>query len=78
MKKYQKPFLLSEQVQVICQSSFNVQAVASTRAGNKVLGPTDRASNVTVVTGDTAQIHYARPKLRFPILISHASGPTAG
>ena len=73
MKKYQKLFLLSGAVLGLFASHSTVQAVASTEAGNKVLGPTDRASNVTVnVTGDTAQIHYARSKAQVPYTISHA------
>ena len=56
MKKYQKLFLLSGAVLGLFASHSTAQAVTSTEAGNKVLGPTDRASNVTVnVTGDTAQ-----------------------
>ena len=73
MKKYQKLFLLSGAVLGLFASHSTAQAVASTEAGNKVLGPTDRASNVTVnVTGDTAQIHYARSKAQVPYTISHA------
>lgn len=73
MKKYQKLFLLSGAVLGLFASHSTAQAVASTEAGSKILGPTDRASNVTVnVTGDTAQIHYARSKAQVPYTISHA------
>ena len=73
MKKYQKLFLLSGAVLGLFASHSTAQAIASTEAGNKVLGPTNRASNVTVnVTGDTAQIHYARSKAQVPYTISHA------
>lgn len=73
MKKYQKLFLLSGAVLGLFASHSTAQAVASTEARNKVLGPTDRASNVTInVTGDTAQIHYARSKAQVPYTISHA------
>ena len=73
MKKYQKLFLLSGAVLGLFASHSTAQAVESTESEVKILGPTDRASNVDVTVNDrTASISYTRSQAQEPYLIAHA------
>ena len=73
MKKYQKLFLLSGAVLGLFASHSTAQAVESTESEVKILGPTDRASNVDVTVNDrTASISYTRSQAQEPHLIAHA------
>ena len=73
MKKYQKLFLLSGAVLGLFASHSTVHAVESPESEVKILGPTDRASNVDVTVNDrTASISYTRSQAQEPYLIAHA------
>ena len=73
MKKYQKLFLLSGAVLGLFASHSTAQAVESTESEVKILGPTDRASNVDVTVNDrTASISYTRSQAQEPHRILHA------
>lgn len=73
MKKYQKLFLLSGAVLGLFAGHSTAQAVESTESEVKILGPTDRASNVDVTVNDrTASISYTRSQAQEPYLIAHA------
>ena len=73
MKKYQKLFLLSGAVLGLFANHSTVHAVESPESEVKILGPTDRASNVDVTVNDrTASISYTRSQAQEPYLIAHA------
>lgn len=73
MKKYQKLFLLSEAVLGLFASHSTVHATETPESEVKILGPTDRASNVDVTVNDrTASISYTRSQAQEPYLIAHA------
>ena len=73
MKKYQKLFLLSGAVLGLCASHSTVHATETPESEVKILGPTDRASNVDVTVNDrTASISYTRSQAQEPYLIAHA------
>ena len=73
MKKYQKLFLLSGAVLGLFASHSTVHATETPESEAKILGPTDRASNVDVTVNDrTASISYTRSQAQEPYLIAHA------
>ena len=73
MKKYQKLFLLSGAVLGLFASHSTVHATETPESEVKILGPTDRASNVDVTVNDrTASISYTRSQAQEPYLIAHA------
>ena len=73
MKKYQKLFLLSGAVLGLFASHSKVHATETPESEVKILGPTDRASNVDVTVNDrTASISYTRSQAQEPYLIAHA------
>ena len=73
MKKYQKLFLLSGAVLSLFASHSAVHAVETPESEAKILGPTDRASNVDVTVNDrTASISYTRSQVQEPHRILHA------
>ena len=73
MKKYQKLFLLSGAVLGLFASHSTVHATETPESEVKILGPTDRASNVNVTVNDrTASISYTRSQAQEPYLIAHA------
>ncbi|MCY7018022.1 murein hydrolase LytF [Streptococcus sanguinis] len=73
MKKYQKLFLLSGAVLGLFASNSTVHATETPESEVKILGPTDRASNVDVTVNDrTASISYTRSQAQEPYLIAHA------
>ena len=73
MKKYQKLFLLSGAVLGLFASHSTVHATETPESEVKILGPTDRASNVDVAVNDrTASISYTRSQAQEPYLIAHA------
>ena len=73
MKKYQKLFLLSGAVLGLFASHLTVHATETPESEVKILGPTDRASNVDVTVNDrTASISYTRSQAQEPYLIAHA------
>ena len=73
MKKYQKLFLLSGAVLGLFASHSTVHATETPESKVKILGPTDRASNVDVAVNDrTASISYTRSQAQEPYLIAHA------
>ena len=73
MKKYQKLFLLSGAVLGLFASHSTVHATETPESEFKILGPTDRASNVDVTVNDrTASISYTRSQAQEPYLIAHA------
>ena len=73
MKKYQKLFLLSGAVLGLFASYSTVHATETPESEVKVLGPTDRTSNVDVTVNDrTASISYTRSQAQEPYLIAHA------
>ena len=73
MKKYQKLFLLSGAVLGLFASHSTVHATETPESEVKILGPTDRASNIDVTVNDrTASISYTRSQAQEPYLIAHA------
>ena len=73
MKKYQKLFLLSGAVLGLFAGHSTVHATETPESEVKILGPTDRASNVDVTVNDrTASISYTRSQAQEPYLIAHA------
>lgn len=73
MKKYQKLFLLSGAVLGLFASHSTVHATETPESEVKILGPTDRASNVDVTVNDrTASISYTRSQAQEPHRILHA------
>ena len=73
MKKYQKLFLLSGAVLGLFASHSTVHATETPESEVKILGPTDRASNVDVTVNDrTVSISYTRSQAQEPYLIAHA------
>ena len=73
MKKYQKLFLLSGAVLGLFASHSTVHATETPESEVKILGPTDRASNVDVAVNDrTASISYTRSQAQEPHRILHA------
>ncbi len=73
MKKYQKLFLLSGAVLGLFANHSTVHATETPESEVKILGPTDRASNVNVTVNDrTASISYTRSQAQEPYLIAHA------
>lgn len=73
MKKYQKLFLLSGAVLGLFASHSTVHATETPESKVKILGPTDRASDVDVTVNDrTASISYTRSQAQEPHRILHA------
>ena len=73
MKKYQKLFLLSGAVLGLFASHSTVHATETPESEVKILGSTDRASNVDVTVNDrTASISYTRSQVQEPHRILHA------
>ena len=73
MKKYQKLFLLSGAVLGLFASHSTAHATETPESEVKILGPTDRASNVDVTVNDrTASISYTRSQTQEPHRILHA------
>ena len=73
MKKYQKLFLLSGAVLGLFASHSTVHATETPESEVKILGPTNRASNVDVTVNDrTASISYTRSQAQEPHRILHA------
>ena len=73
MKKYQKLFLLSGAVLGLFASHSTIHATETPESEVKILGPTDRASNVDVTVNDrTASISYTRSQAQEPHRILHA------